>query len=86
MPVGEAVAQEAGDDVDVRVENDLACGGVVVHLNVDSVGIERSFYRSREFFDHYHKVREGFIWRLVEIRVVLFGDHQRVANVDRMNV
>ena len=61
MPMFEAVTLKAGDDVEVGVEDDLAGDGVVVHFDVDAVGIHRTLYCDGKFFYHGHYVRECFV-------------------------
>lgn len=46
VPMGEAITREAGNDVEVGVENDLASWSVVVHFNIDAIGIKRAFNRN----------------------------------------
>jgi len=86
VPVGEAVTREAGDDVEMGMENNLPGYGVVVHFNIDTVGVECGFYCYRKFFCHRHHVREGFIGRLVKICMMRFRNNERVPDVYRMNI
>ena len=67
VPVGEAVTREAGDDVEVGVENDLAGNGLVVHFDVDAVGTGCFFYGDGKFLYYHHCVCKGFIRSVIKI-------------------
>src|SRR4051812_3865610 len=55
FPHLEPVIFVAGDDVDMRMKNDLSGSFAVIHVDVDAVRLER-LYAVADFFDHSHHV------------------------------
>jgi len=86
VPVGEAVAGEAGDDVEVGMENDLACDGLVVHFDVDAVGANCFFYGDGKFFGNDRHMGKYFVGGIIQVRRMCFGDDKGVADIYGMNV
>jgi len=68
------------------MENDLAGDEVVVHFDIDAVGVESIFYCYGELFGYGYYMCEGFIRGFVEVGVMSFGDDESVPDIYGVDV
>ena len=85
-PMGEAVAMETGDDVEVGVKNNLTGDGLVVHFDIDAVGSNRLFYGYGKFLHYDHHMGESVVGDIVEVGRVSFGDDKGVPDIHGVDV
>ena len=86
-PEREAVAFESGDEVHVRMEDDLAGVFAIVHHEVHTIGVERALERLGDLTYRLHHGAPIFRGYIEDIctRGTL-GHDERMARGDRMNV
>ena len=79
-------ARELGDDVEVHVHHHLVRGGAVVLQHVVGRGAGHPLDRPRQARQHTAEGGGGLVGELVEMRLALLGDHQRMAAGERIDV